>query len=304
MLDNDSPAERGVIFESLFPCLEELTYDASANYVIQKLCEKLTVEQQDKMLKFFLKNMNRIIEHPNGCRVLQKFIESTSTNNIDVIFNALKPSLIPLCKSLNGNHIVQRFIESLPNRVEEIILIIKPHVIHLVVDNCGCRVVQKLFEEIEPIDRLHDLVVEVLNNAADLATNQYGNYVVQNILEAGKPEHIAALINAFKGHFYQFSNHKFASNVIEKCIRGATKEQRDIIFAEILGTKGNYQNYRISKMAGDQFGNYVMQRIIECATDEQQNAIYEAVYDNYDDLITINYAKHVITRLEKIGFQF
>ena len=124
-----------------------------------------------------------------------------------------------------------------------------------------------------------------------------------NILEAGKKEHVSALINAFSGHFYEFSIHKFASNVIEKCIRGASDTERYKIFAEIIGDENNYETDRILGMISDQFGNYVIQRIIEYGSEDQQNAIYEVVYDNYDSL-NGNFAKHVITKLGKIGFEF
>ena len=302
-LQDGTQAERDVIFNALFSQIDELTYDASANYVIQKLCEVATKDQQRRLLQFFLANAKHVIEQANGCRVLQKFIESTDPANIDALFLALKERLIDLCRSLNGNHIVQRFIEFLPARIDEIIVILKPHVVELGGDNCGCRVVQKLFD-IMPIDKLEPLVGEVLRHATDLAMNQYGNYVVQSILKAERREHVVALIRAFTGHFYKFSVHKFASNVIEKCIRGATPDQRKQIFEEIIGEPGAYQTDRILQMIQDQFGNYVIQRIIEFGTDSQQRAIYDVVYENYDDLFNINYAKHVITRLQSCDWSF
>ncbi|OHT16572.1 Pumilio-family RNA binding repeat containing protein [Tritrichomonas foetus] len=302
-LEDGNETDRNFIFTSLFPSLNELVYDPAANFVIQKMCETLTIEQQSLMLVFFLRDSKAITDHPNGCRVLQKFIEYTTHDNVDALFVNLKPNLIPLCFSQNGNHIVQRFIELLPERVQEIIDCVQPQLSNLVVDNCGCRVVQRLFEKFQ-IDILEPLVQEVLTYAPDLATNQYGNYVVQEVLEAGKRAHIAALIVAFKGHFYEFSIHKFASNVIEKCIRGATKSEQEAIFSEVIGNDGHFELQRILKMVGDQFGNYVIQRIIEYGTDSQQTAIYDVVYDNYDALISNNYAKHVISRLENLDFEF
>ena len=166
-------------------------------------------------------------------------------------------------------------------------------------------------------DILAPLVDEVLKHSASLATNQYGNYVVQNILEAKRPEHISRLISNFKGHFYNFSMHKFASNVVEKVIRAADGYEQQIIFNEILGgneddnsynhgksSNKRYKEDRILNMIMDQFGNYVMQRIIEFGSESQQNTIANVVYNNYDSLITINFAKHVISKLEEIGFQF
>jgi hypothetical protein len=140
--------------------------------------------------------------------------------------------------------------------------------------------------------------------AGDLAMNQYGNYVVQNILEAGPDDDVTRLIRAFAGRFYQFSMHKFASNVIEKCIRRASTAQRQAIFGEIIGAQGRWETQRIMRMASDQFGNYVVQRIIEFGSDLQQTAIYDVVYQNYDELVEEQYARHVISRLEDQGFAF
>ena len=297
-LDKGSEQERMLVLNSLLPNLNELVYDPSANFVVQKMCEYLNPEQQGVMLSFFLKQKDMVIEHPNGCRVLQKFIESTTREIVDQLFLAVKDNLVRLCFSQNGNHIVQRFVETLPHRVGEMIQILQPRVVNLVEDNYGCRVVQRLFDKFD-IDQLEPLVKVVLANAVSLATNQYGNYVVQNILEAGKREHVDALIAAFRGRFYDFSIHKFASNVIEKCIRGATDEQRCEIFSEIIEPNGRIETSRILKMVGDQFGNYVIQRIIEYGTRAQIRAIYDVVDENYDLLTTTagNYAKHVVSYL-------
>jgi hypothetical protein len=302
-LDTSTPADVASIFDALYPNLQELVCDPAANFVIQKLCEMINPAQQDRLLAFFFRDIFSIVDHANSCRVLQKFIETTSTANVAAIFDAVQSRFLHLCLSQNGNHIFQRFIEALPDRLEQIIDCVRPHLIKLAVDNCGCRVVQRLFDRYN-VDVLAPLVSEVLKSAADLATNQYGNYVVQNILEAKKPEHVSLLVGAFRGHFYEFSIHKFASNVIEKCIRGANVAEQMVIFTEIIGEGGRFEERRIATMAGDQFGNYVMQRIIEYGTESQRDAIYAVVYDNYDRLISINYAKHVIAKLEGHRYEF
>jgi hypothetical protein len=298
-----APRERKQIFDSLLPRFGELVFDPASNYVIQKLCEFPTPETQAAFLSFFLSDIHRIVEHQTACRVLQKFIEHTTQANVDQLFFVLRPSLIALCYSTNGNHIVQRFIEMLPARLAEIVASLEPQVAHLVVDNCGCRVIQRLFEQYD-IGSLRPLVDQVMRCAGDLAANQYGNYVVQNILEAGPDDDITRLIAAFTGRFYQLSMHKFASNVIEKCIRRASAAQRQGIFGEIIGAQGRWETARILRMAGDQFGNYVIQRIIEFGSDLQQTAIYHVVYQNYDELAEEGYARHVISRLEDQGFNF
>jgi hypothetical protein len=230
-------------------------------------------------------------------------MEHASEEHVDRLFRAAKPRFIQLGYSPNGNHIVQRFIVSLPSRLGEMIAELRPHVVELVGDNCGCRVIQKLFDHYT-IGQLRQLVTEILGAAPDLATNQYGNYVVQTILDRGPDEDVAFLIRGFAGCFYRFSIHKFASNVIERCIRRASESQRDAIFEEIVGTEANWETERILRMVGDQFGNYVIQRIIEFGTEEQQGAVYDVVYENYEYLSQRPYARHVINKLEKHGYQF
>jgi hypothetical protein len=57
-------------------------------------------------------------------------------------------------------------------------------------------------------------------------------------------------------------------------------------------------------MVGDQFENYMMQRIIEFGTDSQQNAIYNVVYKNYNRFIGSPYAGFVISKLQGMSFEF
>jgi hypothetical protein len=198
---------------------------------------------------------------------------------------------------------VQRFIELLPARLGAIVAELEPQITRLVVDSCGCHVIQRLFEQYR-IAQLRPLVDRVMTCAGDLAINQYGNYIVQNVLEAGPDEDVARLIRAFTGRFHPLSVHKFASNVIEKCIRRASGPQRQAIFAEIVGAPGRWEGPRIIKMAADQFGNYVIQRIIDFGSETQQTAIYDVVSANYDHLAQEAYARHVIARLEDQGFRF
>ncbi|OHS93618.1 Pumilio-family RNA binding repeat containing protein [Tritrichomonas foetus] len=302
-LDESSDSDRSIIFNSLEPDFKDLIFDPCANFVIQKLCETATEKEQQTLLKVFLADTKTVVDHPNGCRVLQKFIETTSTENIDQLYVATRQYFLQLCVSPNGNHIVQRFIDHLPDRIGEIVKSVKPLMLKMAFDNCGCRIIQRLFDKYD-VDTLKILVDDVMKKAVDLATNQYGNYVVQKILESGKSDLVSTLVNAFKGHFYEFSIHKFASNVMEKCIRNATQEEQLGIFTEVIGTFGHYENARILKMSTDQFGNYVIQRIIKHGNEDQQNAIYEVAYENFDELIACNYGKHVITRLKNLGYDF
>ena len=69
--------------------------------------------------------------------------------------------------------------------------------------------------------------------------DQFGNYVVQHVLEYGRiQEDKNRIINAMKGNILEFSNHKFASNVIEKCLNFGLENDRREFIVEILEGAG------------------------------------------------------------------
>lgn len=78
------------------------------------------------------------------------------------------------------------------------------------------------------------LLDELDRCTSQLIQDQYGNYVIQHILERGKPADKAAIISKIRGQLLQLSKHKFASNVVEKCVDCGTKEDRQALIEEVL----------------------------------------------------------------------
>lgn len=52
-------------------------------------------------------------------------------------------------------------------------------------------------------------------------------------LEHGKPEDKTNLINCVKGNVLELSQHKFASNVVEKCVLHASRADRNQLIEEV-----------------------------------------------------------------------
>ena len=69
------------------------------------------------------------------------------------------------------------------------------------------------------------------------------------------------------GSIYELSVHKFASNVIEKCLIHGTPQQIASIILEVLPKEQNsndLENDVLVKLMNDKFGNYVIQKIVDC----------------------------------------
>lgn len=80
---------------------------------------------------------------------------------------------------------------------------------------------------------------ELLSSTQSLVQDQYGNYVIQHVLEHGRSQDKSVIITKMKGQIIVMSQHKFASNVIEKCVQYGSKAERSMIIEEILGNSRN-----------------------------------------------------------------
>lgn len=148
-----------------------------------------------------------------------------------------------------------RILEALSGRIASI-----------AVHSYGCRVVQRLLEHCTKAQLVNAL--EELHAATDrLAYNPYGNYVLQHLLSQGSEEdvHRISMVSrgggggreaggtkllqtnstwphhqTIKGHVLAMSQHKYASNVVEKCVQYASPGDRSELIMEACSRVEKY----------------------------------------------------------------
>lgn len=74
-------------------------------------------------------------------------------------------------------------------------------------------------------------------STCQLAQDQYGNYVIQHVLEHGSPQERMQVVTRLAPEIVPMSMHKFASNVVEKCLTYCSATERDVLVS-ILGERG------------------------------------------------------------------
>ena len=167
----------------------------------------------------------------------------------------------------------------------------------------GCRVVQKIFDFCNEKEKMN-LFQEINKNFIDFCQDQFGNYVIQHILDKIGGKNLPQIYQALKGRIYEMSIHKFASNVIEKCLYNGTEEQKTEMINELLNKEDNVHDSLIS-LVKDKFGNYVVQKIIEYAPEKSRILMVERIMNNPElRKKKDTYAKHVINYIEKKGYYF
>jgi Pumilio-family RNA binding repeat len=135
---------------------------------------------------------------------------------------------------------------------------------------------------------------ELHKYATSLIQDQYGNYVIQHILEKGKPKDRQFVIGKVKGNVLNMSKHKFASNVVEKCVSFGSVADRKEILEEVITTKADGTT-ALYTMMKDQFANYVVQKLLDVSNEQQRILLVTKIKPQLPSLKKYTYGKHLIT---------
>ncbi|XP_049850503.1 uncharacterized protein LOC126322710 [Schistocerca gregaria] len=303
--------EKQMVFQEIFPVALQLMTDVFGNYVIQKFFEYGTNEQKKSLGDALEGNVLSLSLQMYGCRVVQKAFEVISVEQQAKLVRELNGFVLKCIKDQNGNHVIQKVIEQVPpNLILFVVDTFKGKVCSLAMHPYGCRVIQRILEHCSLSNASSckgasaqlDILDELLKETPKLVQDQYGNYVVQHVLENGRQKDRRAIISHLEGKIVALSQHKFASNVIEKCVQYGSYDDRQMILQEIVSEKpvqnGNYLPLEI--MMKDAYANYVVQKILEVCDNSQRNLLVLKIKPHLASLKKYTYAKHIIARLEKI----
>jgi mRNA-binding protein PUF3 len=174
----------------------------------------------------------------------------------------LEMNVLDTVKDQNGNHVIQKVIDRVPmEHIQVVVEAFRGHVGLLSVNSYGCRVIQRLLEKV-PEPRRRFIFTELHAEGAKLITDQYGNYVTQHMMEHGLPEDRGRVVTLVKAQILVFSKHKFASNVVERClVCGSDEQRRELVDAVIA--KNERGEHNLLNLLKDGFGNYVIQKLLE-----------------------------------------
>ncbi|KAF4628065.1 hypothetical protein G7Y89_g10086 [Cudoniella acicularis] len=283
-LETANSDEKEQLFREIQPNALQLMTDVFGNYVIQKLFEHGN-QIQKRVLAEQMKN-----------HALEHVLADQQAELVD----ELRADVLKCVKDQNGNHVVQKAIERVPTEhIQFVIEAFRGQVHVLATHPYGCRVIQRILEYCKPHDQA--AILEELHQCASmLITDQYGNYVTQHVIQHGKPEDRAKIIKIVTAQLISLSKHKFASNVVEKSIQYGTDEQRQAIVAEFTAMHSD-GSMPLQLMMKDQYGNYVIQKLLAQLKDSEREAFIEDMKPQLTQLKKYTYGKQIVA-IEKLIF--
>ncbi|XP_031692796.1 pumilio homolog 2 isoform X3 [Oncorhynchus kisutch] len=321
-LERATPAERQMVFGEILQAAYQLMTDVFGNYVIQKFFEFGSADQKLALATRIRGHVLPLALQMYGCRVIQKALESISSDQQSDIVRELDGHVLKCVKDQNGNHVVQKCIECVqPQALQFIIDAFQGQVFVLSTHPYGCRVIQRILEHctqeqtLPILEELHqhseqlgqkyqgvslEMTPKTYYTVSSdaLFKDQYGNYVIQHVLEHGRPEDKSKIVAEVRGKVLLLSQHKFASNVVEKCVIHSSRAERALLIDEVCCQKDGPHS-ALYTMMKDQYANYVVQRMIDMAEPAQRKIIMHKIRPHIATLRKYTYGKHILAKLEK-----
>lgn len=293
-LESSTDEEKEEIFSELVPSgLLSLMTDVFGNYVVQKLFEFGSLEQRNLLVSVMEGHMLPLSLQMYGCRVVQKAIECITVEQQAAFVHEIEADVMRCVKDANGNHVIQKLIERVTPDLLGFVTAFQGNVYDLATHPYGCRVLQRCFEYLhEPQTR--PLIDELHKYTTQLMQDQFGNYVIQFVLEHGAPADREWILHKLRGQMVQMAKHKFASNVCEKALVTADSESRRLLIEEIMTPRPDTVN-PIVLMMKDSFANYVLQRALQVVEGDQRYALIAKVQPQLSNMRRYSsaYSKHL-----------
>lgn len=207
-----------------------------------------------------------------------------------IVHRLVQEDVRALVNDPHANHVMQCLVETQSSAsMDFVVQYFLRCAVESSTDRYASRVLLKFIEH-GATEAVSKVLCDILPKVSYLIDDQFGNYVVQAILTFGTHAEVRAAITALFGSFTSMSMRKFASNVVETTLRVATAEERVQIISEVL----DGASFTLDKELGDSkeaeglrgvavsplvaimvhpYGNYVVQRMLEYGSPEQQDKI-------------------------------
>merc|ERR1711871_267648 len=133
--------------------------------------------------------------------------------------------------------------------------------------------------------------------------DQYGNYVIQYMVEYGRPLDKQNVFELVRANITTMSCHKFASNIVEKVLADLTAEQKTAMLRTVVEDKGPNGGCPLLTIMKDKFGNYIVQRLMHLAKGHgEEQRLMMRLKENLPLLQKLPYGKHILYALREQGF--
>ena len=259
---------------------KEIMCDYYGNYFLQKFFPFCNHHQRIDILISIKSDFINIANDICGNHSLQCLISLQNTNEEkEIIKLYTQNNLKDLCLGGNSSHVITKIIKFFQESERQYInTFVIENLIELCIDPNGICVIKEFIYNMKS-DNYIKLVLSMFEKETrKLTFNQFGNYVVQEVIRFYGYNYCKNIINNLIINLVEFSLSKFSSNVIDFLVQYLSKKQfwefcniLRIIFLE-------EKNFK--EMIKNKFSIYVIENCLELLIKINENYYINAVRNN------------------------
>lgn len=178
-----------------------ISKDETGNYPLQFIVDSFeTDEEKEFFLEKYFPCFKELSFDKNGNHIIDKSLSKVKLYLLNRFSNIILDNFIEFSSDVYAIKIIKIFILRVPNNSD-------------------------FFMRLEEI---------IFKNLSYCIINEYGNYLIQTIIENWNKKYSIRIINSFKGNIINLTINKYSSNVYEKLIHKLDKEAVDPFINEFL----------------------------------------------------------------------
>jgi len=269
--------------------VDELMMDNFGHYAIEALFSQCTDEQRLHLVQSLAPHIATVACHKQGSFSIQAMMDTLRTQTqINLLVEALSKHVMQIILNCSGHYVILRFLSKFGYPYTRFVhRALVSHCYEFSTDHYGLRVM-KAAVDAGPQSQLTNVFQCIVKHTNTLVENQYGNYIVQHLLDVCPPSITNTIKEKMQSKYVRYSKQKFSSNVVEKCLRQSDKHDN-----MVKGDAGSVKNEKDDEPAGgvkdmtykdwrqiivrelcskagelisDKYGNYCLQTALQSAT--------------------------------------
>jgi len=177
------------------PHVAQLAVHPNGSHVVYAVLERFPKELLSAIFDLCIKECGSLASDPHGLCILKKSMSVAPPDVLVAISEKIVDDALRLADDQYGNYILQHLLELGPTaQLKRLRSAFKGKYAELSRRKCASNVVEKSLKTSD-YEWTHEIIGELLqSNVAQLLQDNYGNYVMQNALQAARGEQAAQLI--------------------------------------------------------------------------------------------------------------
>ena len=290
------------LYVAMRPFMLELMIDKFGNFLYQQVIMFLNEENSEHFIEYLDDNFEKISFSTYGTRIIQKLIEDLdfeknpiSSKIYKIFYSRVKENVVKMSNDINANYIIQKMLILIKSpKTDFIFKELNKSFISVATTKFGCCVIQKALLYGSEMQK-KSIIKNILVNTSSLISNQFGNYVYQCLISIADDNLMQKIYSTISEDIIYLSESKYSSNVVEKIFDKPNKNLLNQIAGITL-----QQNSTIVELACNQYGNYIIQKILVSITDEFLiSKILSNIFDNSYRIQKISFGKKFLEKLSK-----